>query len=249
MRKAPVRLSWTFCQADMLPARAHMCRCICRALEKRSRDACMRRVAMPSLRWERATAREVMWPCTSAAVVSSSLAPNHRRSCNRSQLGQRPSPAPSHQQQLPAANCGSRRRQDMLDALGDTCQFLRGEWAAPSAMLVTRCATLLLVEFVQRFILRIYCCTACTARKEGEGGEGEGGSSAAGHSHLRKHVADDFAIVVLRHVQQLGPRQNVIEVVLHRGGGSGIQSGQPPHWIRLGASPRHMRARYEVRAQ
>lgn len=36
-----------------------------------SRDACISRVAMPSLRWVRATAREVICPCTS--VASSSL--------------------------------------------------------------------------------------------------------------------------------------------------------------------------------
>lgn len=49
-----------------------------------SREACMRRVAMPSLRWERATAREVMCPCTSAAVVSSSL---HIKTCSLATIG------------------------------------------------------------------------------------------------------------------------------------------------------------------
>lgn len=49
---------------------------------------------------------------------------------------------------------------------------------------------------------------------------GEGGDVAVARLrgvllHLREHVADDPAAVILRHEQQLRPRQHVVEVVLH----------------------------------
>ena len=37
---------------------------------------------------------------------------------------------------------------------------------------------------------------------------------AALHLHLGQHVAHDFAIIVLSHLQQLWPRENMIEIVL-----------------------------------
>lgn len=36
-----------------------------------------------------------------------------------------------------------------------------------------------------------------------------------GNGHFGKHVSDDLAIVVLRHVEQLRPGEQVVHVVLH----------------------------------
>ena len=130
---------------------------------RRARVAVISREAMPCLRCDRATASEVMWPCT-PSVGSSSLCVGGGDGGGLGVCG--------------PARCASELR-------------LR-PWR-PSRQLVT-CA----------------------------GARGERAARLpplnALNPHFGQHVAHDGAVIVLCHVKQLRPRQNVVEVVLRASG-------------------------------